>query len=147
MRAFSFTRPLFCSRTCRTGRTTPVFAVFLSGPTSKSPVGPVGQPNLGAALPGWPVPVPPRPITPADDLQYLAMFVPVWYYGMEKMENGKKILLTVAEVAKTFRVHDHTVRSWVRRGQIGCLRIGGALRIPASEVTRLTTFPAPSSTI
>lgn len=44
-------------------------------------------------------------------------------------------VLTVAQVARLFQVHDRTVRRWIRRGQINSIDLGTrAVRIRRAEV-------------
>lgn len=47
-------------------------------------------------------------------------------------------LLTVDEFASMMRVHPRTVRRWTATGAVCVLRIGGVVRVPASEIARLT---------
>ena len=46
-------------------------------------------------------------------------------------------LLTTGEVAAALRVTSQTVRSRVADGTLRAVRLGGVIRIPASEVSRL----------
>jgi excisionase family DNA binding protein len=43
-------------------------------------------------------------------------------------------LLTVAEVASTLRVDVTTVYRYIRSGTLGCVRFGGSVRVPVSEL-------------
>lgn len=45
-------------------------------------------------------------------------------------------LLTTKEFAAIVRVHEVTVKRWAARGEVRCVRIGGVVRIDASEATR-----------
>lgn len=45
-------------------------------------------------------------------------------------------LLTTEEVAQLLRVSVQSVRRWVRQGRIEFLRIGGTIRIPASQLSK-----------
>lgn len=52
---------------------------------------------------------------------------------------------TVAEAAEELGLSVHTVRAWVAARRIGHLRLGRAIRIPASEIRRVidkNTIPA-----
>ncbi len=54
-------------------------------------------------------------------------------------------LRTVEQAAIALSVSKHTVRAWIARRRIGCVRLGRAVRIPASEIIRLIelgTVPA-----
>ena len=47
-------------------------------------------------------------------------------------------MLVVAEVARAFRVHKETVRTWVRRGTIRAIKTpGGELRFHRADVEAL----------
>jgi excisionase family DNA binding protein len=46
-------------------------------------------------------------------------------------------LLTVPEGAKALSLKEKTIRAWIAARRIGCVRPGGAVRIPASEIARL----------
>lgn len=56
-------------------------------------------------------------------------------------------LLTVDEVARTFRVSRRTVDRWLRRGRIGSCKIGGRRLVPSSEVARLAAARYVSETL
>lgn len=45
---------------------------------------------------------------------------------------------TITVVAKKLSVHRNTVARWLRDGLIKAVRIGGSVRIAASELERLT---------
>jgi excisionase family DNA binding protein len=47
-------------------------------------------------------------------------------------------LLTCREFAQVLRVEDSTAYRWARTGIVESVRVGGTVRIPASEVERLT---------
>jgi excisionase family DNA binding protein len=52
---------------------------------------------------------------------------------------------TVAEAAEELGLSVHTVRAWIAARRIGHLRLGRAIRIPASEIRRVieeNTIPA-----
>jgi excisionase family DNA binding protein len=54
-------------------------------------------------------------------------------------------LLTVPQAAAALALKPKTIRAWIAARRIGCIRLGGAVRIPASEITRLIedgTIPA-----
>jgi excisionase family DNA binding protein len=46
-------------------------------------------------------------------------------------------LRTVEQAAAELCVSVHTIRAWIARRKIGCVRLGRAVRIPAREITRL----------
>ena len=46
-------------------------------------------------------------------------------------------LLTVEQAAQGLGLSVHTVRAWIAKRKIGCVRLGRAVRIPASEIERL----------
>ena len=46
-------------------------------------------------------------------------------------------LRTVEQAAAELCVSVHTIRAWIARRKIGCVRLGRAVRIPKSEITRL----------
>lgn len=49
-----------------------------------------------------------------------------------------RALLTVAQVAREFRVHGGTVRSWIKRGLITAIRTpGGQYRVDRLDVERV----------
>ncbi len=48
-----------------------------------------------------------------------------------------KTLLTVNEAASECRLTHHTIREWIAKRKIGVVRLGRAVRIPATEITRL----------
>lgn len=53
--------------------------------------------------------------------------------------------LTVKQAATELNVSVHTIRAWLARRHIGCVRLGRAVRIPAAEIDRLVergTVPA-----
>jgi excisionase family DNA binding protein len=54
-------------------------------------------------------------------------------------------LLTIPEAAEALSLKPKTVRAWIGARRIGCVRLGGAVRVPASEIARLIdegTIPA-----
>lgn len=44
---------------------------------------------------------------------------------------------TVKEMAEKFGVHEHTIRNWIKKGQIRAVKIENTVRIPATEIERL----------
>jgi excisionase family DNA binding protein len=44
---------------------------------------------------------------------------------------------TVHEAAAELGLSVHTIRAWIARRKIGSIRLGRAVRIPASEIARL----------
>lgn len=49
-------------------------------------------------------------------------------------------MYTVPEVAERLRLHQQTIREWLRTGKIKGIRLGGTKagwRIPAAEIARL----------
>lgn len=54
-------------------------------------------------------------------------------------------LRTVEQAAEDLCVSIHTIRAWVASRKIGSVRLGRAVRIPATEIARLVergTIPA-----
>ena len=63
----------------------------------------------------------------------------------QEMKAMHSNLRTVAEAARDLNVSVHTIRAWIARRKLGCVRLGRAVRVPASEITRLVekgTIPA-----
>ena len=63
----------------------------------------------------------------------------------QDMKGTNSPLRTVDEAARDLNVSTHTVRAWIARRRIGSVRLGRAVRIPASEIARLIeqgTIPA-----
>lgn len=59
--------------------------------------------------------------------------------------NAGSTLRTVEQAAVALAVSPHTIRAWVATRKIGSVRLGRAVRIPASEIERLIergTVPA-----
>lgn len=44
---------------------------------------------------------------------------------------------TIKETAAIFRVHERTIRNWIRDGKIRAVKIKGTIRIADEEVERL----------
>ena len=44
-------------------------------------------------------------------------------------------LFTIPEVAEKLKVSDHTVRSWIQKRWLRIIKVGRAVRIPASAIT------------
>ena len=44
---------------------------------------------------------------------------------------------TIKETAAIFRVHERTIRNWIRDGKIRAVRVKGTIRIADEEVERL----------
>jgi excisionase family DNA binding protein len=63
--------------------------------------------------------------------------------AVEKLEKG---MLRVAEAAQVLGLRPSTIRAWLLRRQIGCVRLSArCVRIPRSEVDRIIsdgTVPA-----
>jgi excisionase family DNA binding protein len=47
------------------------------------------------------------------------------------------VLLTVLEAADALSLKPKTIRAWIGSRRIACVRLGGAVRVRASEVNRL----------
>jgi excisionase family DNA binding protein len=45
-------------------------------------------------------------------------------------------LRTVEQAAEDLNVSVHTIRAWIARRKIACVRLGRAVRVPASEILR-----------
>jgi len=48
-------------------------------------------------------------------------------------------LLTVLEAAEALCLKPKTIRAWIGARRIGCVRLGGAVRVPVTEIARLIT--------
>ncbi len=48
-------------------------------------------------------------------------------------------LWTVQEFASVMRVDTRTVRRWQSAGEVRVVRVGGVVRVPSTEVDRLTS--------
>jgi excisionase family DNA binding protein len=44
-------------------------------------------------------------------------------------------LFTIPEVAEKLKVSDHTVRSWIQKRWLRIIKVGRAVRIPASAIS------------
>lgn len=53
------------------------------------------------------------------------------------MQKGAARLRTVSEAATDLNLSTSTIRAWLSQRRIGCIRLGRAIRIPASEIERL----------
>jgi excisionase family DNA binding protein len=49
----------------------------------------------------------------------------------------RDVLLTVQQAAERLGLKVQTVRNWLSMRRIGCIRVGGRVSIPESEVLRL----------
>lgn len=61
-----------------------------------------------------------------------------------------KQLRTVAQAAEDLSLSVHTVRQWIARRKIACVRLGRAVRVPVTEIERLLdegTIPAAPSRV
>jgi len=61
-----------------------------------------------------------------------------------------KQLRTVEQAADDLNVSIHTIRAWIARRKIACVRLGRAVRVPASEIDRLVkegTVPVASGRV
>lgn len=45
--------------------------------------------------------------------------------------------LTVTEAAERLGLSVYTVRSWIWQRRLGCIRLGRAVRVPATEIERV----------
>ena len=51
------------------------------------------------------------------------------------MENKQQSIYTIQEVAEIMRVHQDTVKKWIERGELSCVRLGHrTIRILQSDV-------------
>jgi excisionase family DNA binding protein len=48
-------------------------------------------------------------------------------------------LYTYDEVAAILGAKPHTIRTWIAQGKIGVIRLGRSVRIPESELYRITS--------
>jgi excisionase family DNA binding protein len=56
---------------------------------------------------------------------------------VQKVENG---MLSVAEAAQSLGLRPTTIRAWLLRRKIGCVRLSArCVRIPRAEIERLIT--------
>ena len=46
-------------------------------------------------------------------------------------------LIPLTELEKSWRVSNATLRRWIRSGRLRGVKLGGAWRVPASEVARM----------
>lgn len=46
-------------------------------------------------------------------------------------------LLTIPEAAAALSLKPKTLRAWIGARRIGCVRLGGAVRVPVAEISRL----------
>ena len=46
-------------------------------------------------------------------------------------------MLTIKELAEKLRVHDRTVRRWIKQGKIQVIKVDRAIRISDEEYNRL----------
>ena len=53
------------------------------------------------------------------------------------MKDTSSSLRTVDQAARDLNVSVHTIRAWIARRKLGSVRLGRAVRVPASEITRL----------
>ena len=60
--------------------------------------------------------------------------------------SAPKTVYTCAEVADLLRISERYVRYLIERGQIGGMRLGRVVRVPASEVQRLLEEARPTAT-
>ena len=51
---------------------------------------------------------------------------------------GIKAMLTIKELAEKLRVHDRTVRRWIKQGKIQVIKVDRTIRISDEEYNRLT---------
>ena len=50
---------------------------------------------------------------------------------------GIKAMLTIKELAEKLRVHERTVRRWIKKGKIRVIKVDRAIRISDEEYNRL----------
>ena len=50
---------------------------------------------------------------------------------------GIKAMLTIKELAEKLRVHERTVRRWIKQGKIRVIKVDRAIRISDEEYNRL----------
>ena len=48
-------------------------------------------------------------------------------------------LFTVFQAAEILGSKEHTVREWIAQGRIGVIRLGRSVRVPESELYRITS--------
>ena len=49
------------------------------------------------------------------------------------MNSNKPSYLTVQDIARDLQVHDHTVRGWIRSGQLPAISFAGQYRISRTD--------------
>jgi excisionase family DNA binding protein len=52
-------------------------------------------------------------------------------------DNKSPDVLTAEEAAEVLRVHQNTIKRWLREGKLKGIQVGRAWRIPQNEITRL----------
>jgi len=57
---------------------------------------------------------------------------------MKRNSMAGQSLLTVREVAKYLRCHEHTVRRWIWEGKVASVKVGDLVRVPRAELERMT---------
>ena len=61
-----------------------------------------------------------------------------------------KQLRTVEQAAEDLNLSVHTIRAWIAKRKIACVRLGRAVRVPVAEIDRLLdegTIPAAPSRV
>jgi excisionase family DNA binding protein len=53
------------------------------------------------------------------------------------MPSSHDKLLTVPQAAAALSLQSKTVRAWIGARRLGCVHLGGAVRVPSSEIERL----------
>jgi excisionase family DNA binding protein len=52
---------------------------------------------------------------------------------MTEKNSSKPSFLTVKDIAKDLQVHEHTVRSWIKSGQLAAISFAGQYRISKAD--------------
>jgi excisionase family DNA binding protein len=53
-------------------------------------------------------------------------------------------LLTVAEIAELFKINQQTVRNWIDRGELPCVRVGRRVRIRWEDIEKFMEPAGPA---
>jgi excisionase family DNA binding protein len=67
----------------------------------------------------------------------------MWFNGRMSTSSEEQRFLTVDELAVFLRVSRSTAYNLVWRGEVPCVRVGGAWRIPRAELERQLAESAP----
>jgi excisionase family DNA binding protein len=77
----------------------------------------------------------------AAESVYITVYQGILSY-MKKGAMTYHALLTVKEVARHLRCHEHTVRRWIWEGKVASVKVGDLVRVPSAELDRITASRA-----